>query len=134
MRSASEFDFRLDLYAKAWIEERLWVTRELGQRSLPVSDRLACTICACRAGGSGRRSRCSAASLGCRTWRPIDRAARALARSVRRLRELDVSAKALTEMRPSDLRTKQAALVVARAMRRQRGELAANKKKKIARV
>jgi CHAD domain-containing protein len=133
MRSASELDYRLDLYAWAWIEERLCVTRELGARvrsrvgQVSVHDlRVSC-----------RRLREALAVfdgvLGIPDVFAIDDGARALARSVRRLRELDVSAKTLTSMRLTDPRAKQAALVLARAMRERRTDLAKKRRAKIAR-
>jgi CHAD domain-containing protein len=98
MLSPSEVGFDLTLYAQVWLEERLRLTRALARavaekpRPRTVHDvRVAC-----------RRLREAIEFFrGVPEVPPlsdVDRAARALARSVRRLRELDVAGKRLSQM------------------------------------
>jgi CHAD domain-containing protein len=98
MISPSEAGYDLTIYAAAWLEERLRLTRALARevaqrpRSRAVHDvRVAC-----------RRLREAIDFFRAVPEIPplsaVDRAARALARSVRRLRELDVARQRLSEL------------------------------------
>jgi CHAD domain-containing protein len=98
MLSPAEVGYDLTLYAQVWIEERLRLTRALAQSVSEKPTRRAVhdVRVACR-----RLREAIEFFRGVPEVPPLsdaDRAARALARSVRRLRELDVARKTLAEL------------------------------------
>ncbi|HMI83499.1 MAG TPA: CHAD domain-containing protein, partial [Polyangiaceae bacterium] len=98
MLSPSEVGYDLTLYAQVWLEERLRLTRALAKAlaGKPHPRTVHDNRVACR-----RLREAIEFFHGVPEVPPlsdVDRAARALARSVRRLRELDVAHKRLSQL------------------------------------
>ena len=132
MLSPAEVGYDLTLYAGAWLEERLRLTRALAKA---VTDhrspralhdlRVAC-----------RRLREAIAFFdGVPEIPPlfdVDRAARAMARSVRRLRELDVARKRLAELDlPPDRRVERLRKKLGEALKKRRRQVATKRSARI---
>jgi CHAD domain-containing protein len=124
MLSPSEVGYDLTLYAQVWLEERLRLTRALARAvaekpSVPAVHDLRVACRRLREAIEFFRGVPEVPPLS-----DVDRAARSLAKSVRRLRELDVARKRLSQMKVPDataFRT-QEALEQALKKRRRRTE------------
>jgi len=131
MLSPAEVDWDLPLYAQEWLAERFRLTLKLASDV----DKKASTVGVHDLRVACRRLREAISFFHGVTEVPplsdVDRAARRMARAVRRLREMDVAIKRLRRLRVESVRSELSKKELSSALAKRRQELAKKRRKRI---
>jgi CHAD domain-containing protein len=133
MLAPSEVGWDLALYAQEWLEERFRITMKLADdaKKKPSVRAVHDLRVACRRLREAIRFFHGVSEVP--PLSDVDRAARRMARAVRRLRETDVALKRLARLRTGPVSVPRTKKELARALTKKRDEIARKRRKRIAR-